>query len=292
MGEMPADSSQSAILFPGQGSQTAEMRELVERHQHHLLDLALTELDTDPFARVDEGTEYAQPAIYCAALAAWYRAGCPDGRFFAGHSLGELTALAAAGAVDPADGLRLTIWRGRLMAETAALTPEGAMVAMLGDAEVARSIAGERGLTVANDNSPKQLVLSGAGPALAGAITDAKERGLRAVRLPVQGAFHSPAMADARSAFRAALDRVEFGEPRVPVFSSTAARPFDQVRDQLADALVRPVRWRETLLELRRLGVSRYLETGPGKVLTGLVRRTLGDEVEASTLDQLEAVGA
>jgi [acyl-carrier-protein] S-malonyltransferase len=126
-------------------------------------------------------------------------------------------------------------------------------------------------------------VLSGSGDALAAARAELKGAGLRTIRLRVQGAFHSPAMESAVPAFRAALDDVEFAPPRVPVMSSTTARPFDDIRRRLAEALIRPVRWREALVALYDAGARRFVETGPGSVLTGLVRRTL-DSVDATTV--------
>ena len=114
---------------------------------------------------------------------------------------------------------------------------------------------------------------------------------MKAVRLSVQGAFHTPAMATAVPEFEAALDEIEVRPAAIPVFSSITAEPFDDVRRRLIDALVRPVRWRETLLALRDSGAGRYLEAGPGKVLKGLVRRTV-PEAEARTLEDLEVAHA
>jgi [acyl-carrier-protein] S-malonyltransferase len=288
---MNRDPSLTALLFPGQGSQTAGMRELVESHRPDLLELVIAELDADPFERIDDGTRFVQPAIYCASLAAWERSGRPDADVLAGHSLGELTALAAAGALDHADGLRVTIERGRLMQEVAERNPGGGMLALLGDGEAARAIADGHGLPLANDNGPTQIVVSGPAEALEAATAEARERELRAIRLAVAGAFHSPEMEEALAPFRAALEAVPVAEPRRPVFCCTSAAPFERIREQLADALVRSVRWRETLLELQARGVGSFIEVGPGKALTGMVRRAL-DDVEARTLEQMEAVSA
>ena len=147
-----------------------------------------------------------------------------------------------------------------------------------GAAECAPEIAEATGLTVANDNSPQQVVLSGAKAALPDAVAAAKERGLRGMELDVTGAFHSPMMAGAVADFSAALERVEISGPRgVTVFSAVTAAPFDDVRGQLAQALTMPVRWRETLLAMHAAGADRFVEVGPGRVLTGLVKRTLRD---------------
>jgi malonyl CoA-acyl carrier protein transacylase len=177
------------------------------------------------------------------------------------------------------------------MQEAAESDSDGGMLAVLGDDTVARRIAARHSLTIANDNAPGQMVLSGPGDTLDAAASEVKEAGLRPVRLAVKGAFHSPAMALAVPELRAALAAVDVRPPRVPVFSSITARPFDDVRGRLAEALVRPVRWRETLFALHRAGVRRYVEVGPGKVLKGLVRRTLPD-VEAMTLAEPEPAHA
>lgn len=273
----------TALLFPGQGSQIPGMRDLVEASRPDLLELAIAESGEDPFPRVEDGTRFAQPALYCASIALWTGAGRPGATFVAGHSLGEIAALVAAESLRAEDGLRLATRRGQLMEDAAAAEPRGGMLALLGDDRLAREIAAERDLTVANDNAPGQLVLSGSGPSLAGAAADARARGLRVVRLPVRGAFHSDAMAPAVPELEATLAELDVRPPRIPVLSSITASPFDDVRRRLAEALVRPVRWRETLLSLHRLGARRFLEVGPGKVLKGLVRRTLPD-TEAMTL--------
>jgi [acyl-carrier-protein] S-malonyltransferase len=274
----------TALLFPGQGSQTKGMRGAVADSRPDLLSLAIEEVGDDPFARVEEGTRYAQPAMFCASVAGWERAGRPPADVMGGHSLGELAALVAAGSLGAEDGLRLAVRRGELMQAAAERDPGGGMLAVLGDDGAARTIATECRLTVANDNAPGQIVLSGSGEALDAAASKAREQGLKAMRLPIQGAFHSPSMGPAAAEFRPILDQVRFSSPDRPVFSSTTARPFDDIRATLAEALTHPVRWRDTLLRIRGLGVSRFLEAGPGKVLTNIVRRTL-EGVEARTLD-------
>ncbi len=271
--------SRTAVLFPGQGSQTPEMRDAVADARPDLLELALEVVGEDPFARVEDGTAYAQPAIFCASLAGWSALGHPQGDFMAGHSLGELGALVAAGSLSERDGLELVALRGRLMQEAGEHAGRGGMVALLGAqaAALAAEVAGAHGLSVANDNSPQQVVLSGPREALDGAARTAGELGLRAVILPVTGAFHSPMMASAIPAFEAALARVEVAAPRVVVLSAVTAAPFDDIRGRLLDALTMPVRWRETMLALHELGAARFVEVGPGRVLTALAKRTLRD---------------
>jgi malonyl CoA-acyl carrier protein transacylase len=268
-----------AILFPGQGSQSRDMRDAVARLRPDLLSMAVELVGEDPFPRAEEGTDFAQPAIFCASLAGWAALGKRDGDLMAGHSLGELGALVAAGCLSELDGLRLVVLRGRLMQDAGERAGDGGMLALLGTgaAEHADVLAEAHGLAVANDNSPQQIVLSGARDALPGAAAAAKELGLRAMELPVTGAFHSPMMEAAVPEFAAALEQVEVREPRVPVLSAVTAQPFDDVRRRLAEGLIMPVRWRETLLELHRLGAERFVEVGPGRVLTGLAKRTLSD---------------
>jgi [acyl-carrier-protein] S-malonyltransferase len=255
-----------------------------------LVEQARGELGADPFERISEGTAFAQAAIYCASLAHHERAGSPPADLLAGHSLGELAALVAAGALGAEQGLRLAVVRGRLMEEAGEKNP-GAMVAVLGGGEEVAEAATALGVTVANDNAPGQLVLSGPVEAIDAARRCFRADGLKAIRLSVTGAFHSPLMADAAAGFRAALEEVEFRTPSLPVYSSTTAAPFENVRDGLAAALTQPVRWRATLGALHEAGAEIFLETGPGDVLTGLVRRTL-PEAEARSLAESEAVRA
>lgn len=269
----------TAILFPGQGSQTPQMRDVVAEARPELLSLVHSAVGEDPFTRAEEGTRYAQPAIFCASLAGWSALGAPQGDFMAGHSLGEIAALVAAGSLSEEEGVRLVALRGKLMQEAGDRAGDGGMLALLGAgaAERAAEIAGAHGLAVANDNSPQQVVLSGARSALAPAAESAQELGLRAMELPVTGAFHSPMMASAVPEFAAALERAEIRPPQVTVFSAVTAAPFDDIRRRLVEALTMPVRWRETMLALREQGVERFVETGPGKVLSGLAKRTLRD---------------
>jgi malonyl CoA-acyl carrier protein transacylase len=281
-----------AILFPGQGSQAAGMREQVERWRPDLVLLARAAVGDDPFERADEGTRFAQPAIFCAALAGW-RSMRDDfePELMAGHSLGEISALVAAGAMDAEDGLNLVAARGSLMQEAAESAGGGGMLAVrVTDRDELADLTADTGMTVANDNSPEQVVLSGPDDALERAERELRERGVRAKRLPVAGAFHSPTMESAVPEFRERLDEVELREPSVPVLSCVTAEPFDDVRERLAQALTRPVRWLDVMRELHARGATHFVETGPGKVLTGLVRRSLdGVDADAPALEAAHA---
>jgi [acyl-carrier-protein] S-malonyltransferase len=274
------ENGRTAIVFPGQGSVTDGMRDLVEQRRPDLLELAASAVGEDPFPRLGESTRFDQPAIFCASLAGFEALGRPRPDYFAGHSLGEIAALVAAGALAEGDALELVAERGRLMADAGA-GAGGGMLAVRASRAAARPLARRHGLVVANDNAPDQVVLSGPGDAIGAAEREALEQGIRAKRLAVAGAFHSPAMEHAIEPFRAALDRIDFASPEVPVFSCVTAEPFVDPRRRLADALVSPVRWLEVMRRLKAAGVRRIVEAGPGRVLAGLVRRSL-DGVEVA----------
>ena len=262
---------QPAALFPGQGSHTPEMRELVAQRAPELLERVTELVGEDPFARVEENTRFAQPAIFCASVVGWDALDLHPS-FGAGHSLGELAALVAAGVLERDDALELVVLRGRLMGEAR----NGSMLALVGASlEDARAIADEGGVTVANDNAPGQVVLSGSVEDLDKTEAIANERKTRVIRLDVAGAFHSPAMAPAAEPFRAALDEVEIRDAAFPVYSCASAAPFTDVREELAGALTRPVRWRETVIAMHEAGAPSFVEVGPGKVLARMGKRIL-----------------
>lgn len=280
------DPALPAVLFPGQGSQTPGMRDVVARRAPELLDRCCELVGDDPFPRVGESTRFAQPAIFCAAIVAWEGLGMRAGAG-AGHSLGELAALTAAGALERDDALALVVERGRLMADA---DDSGSMLALIGGSvEDAHAVAAAAGITVANDNAPGQVVLSGPRDALARAEEAARERGRRTLPVDVAGAFHSPSMEPAVAPFRAALDATPVSEPVFPVFSGATARPFTDIRAELAAALIRPVRWRETVLALRAAGAERFVEPGPGKVLARMGKRILPDHPVDTPLEALHA---
>jgi [acyl-carrier-protein] S-malonyltransferase len=281
----------TAIVFPGQGSQTPGMGESVRATAPDLHELACELVGEDPFERVDESTRFAQPAIAAAGLAAHRRLQEtePAPAVLAGHSLGELPALAAAGVLSPYDALALVARRGALMADAENAAP-GAMAALLGgEPEAAEALATQHGVSLANDNGAGQFVLSGDRDAIAAVTAAAPDEGWRVLPLAVSGAYHSPAMAPARAGFAAALEQIDFRAPAVPVYSSATAAPFRDPARELADAVVSPVRWREVQSALRDdVGIERIVDAGPGRVLAKLAKRTLPG-IDAVTA---EAIGA
>lgn len=248
---------------------------------HPTLERGLELLGYDPFERLSDGTRYQQPALFLCSVAAWEQwreetDEADEARAAAGHSLGEYAALVAAGALQFDDAVRLVDERAAAMADAGELHA-GGMVALLGgDPRGVRALATRLGLVVANDNAPGQLVLSGPVEAVAEAEEVARdETGARARRLDVTGAFHSPLMEPAAERLRVALEATPVGELQIPVYSNGTAAPFVDVRRELSQNLLRGVRWRETLLAMRTAGIERFVELGPGTVLTSLVKRTL-----------------
>ncbi len=274
----------TALLFPGQGAPAAAWRGAVSLHRPDLLDLALELLDgADPWERFGSGTEFDQPAVYCASLAAFEIAGRPAAALHAGHSLGELAALACAGALDARDGLRLVVLRGRLTAEAGRGPGSGAMLAVRAGAEEVAPLAARHGVAVANLNSPSQTVLSGAHDEIERLQGELRDAGTLTKLLPVGGAFHSPLMRPAAEGFAAALAEVRFQPPAVPVLSGRTGRPFEDPARELAASLLEPVRWIDVVAALEREGVERCCEIGPGKALTGLVRRAASAPIDLVT---------
>ena len=231
-------------------------------------------------------TGNAQPAIYVtslACLAAARETGALAGEpaFVAGHSLGEYTALAAAGALTFEDGLGLVERRGQLTQAAAEATP-GGMAAVLGiDEAVATAVCAETGAELCNINSPGQLVIGGPKHAVARACALALERGARkAVPLDVSGAFHTSLMQAAVAGMREAVAATEMLAPRLPFVANDRAAPIADpaaIRDELVFQLTHPVRWVQCVEYMAAQGVTTFIEIGPGRVLAGLVKRIARD---------------
>ncbi len=285
--------SGAALLFPGQGSQYVGMgrdlaedatsvRELYERADD-ALDVPLSRICWEGPEEELRATENAQPAIMLHSFAVWQlvaeRAGQVD--VGAGHSLGELSAYLVSDAFGFEDGLRIVRERGRLMGASGADRP-GTMAAVLGlDAGVLADVcerAGEWGVAVpANLNAPGQIVISGDVEAVAAAGRLASEAGARRVLpLNVSGAFHSPLMATAADGLAAALEGATWRDPSFPIVSNATATPVTdsaEARRTLILQLTSTVRWAEGIERIRETGTARWLEIGPGSVLSGLARR-------------------
>jgi [acyl-carrier-protein] S-malonyltransferase len=280
-----------AFLFPGQGSAVVGMGDSIAGASPAAASVLdrLGDLAPEVEALRRDGpldalipTSNAQPAILavnCACAAALEECGVrPD--IVAGHSLGEYTALVAAGVLDFDAGLPLVLQRGALM-ERSASAAAGTMSAVLGSTpEAVEEIIArwqERGVIAnANDNAPGQIVVSGDVETLRAAADDFRAAGARVIDLPVGGAFHSPLMADAERAFGAVLDATPFAEAHVPVISNLTATPATDpatVKDVLRRQITGRVRWRESIAAMQAFGVDTFVEVGPGKVLSGLVQR-------------------
>src|SRR4051794_13766905 len=265
----------TAILFPGQGSLTPDSAEHARAVCPRLVEIATELVGDDPFKLAHERTDYAQPAIFLASMAGWREREAEHVVAMAGHSLGELSALAAAGALAVEDALELVVVRGRLMKQ-AGQGNGGGMVALLGgDPDAAGQLAAENGLSIANDNAPGQLVLSGPLAGVDAIKREARERGFKALQLDVAGAFHSQSVASAHQPFLEALRAVKWHAPDVPVISGATVSLFGDPPQQLADALIAPVRWREVMALLFDLGARDFVDVGPGRVLARLVPRNL-----------------
>lgn len=276
-------------LFPGQGSQVVGMgRELAERHPRAMacFERAEARLGWDLRTLAWEGpegklteTQHAQVALFVTSVAtveAWRMLGGPEPDVMAGHSLGEYSALWAAGALDFDEALDLVSRRGQLMARA----ETGTMAAVLGlSLEILEPLcaACAETVVVANDNSADQLVLSGTPAGVAEACDRARAAGAkRVVPLTVSGAFHSPLMDVAGEPLARALHEVAWTSPRVPVVTNVDAEftsSADAIPGKLARQLSSRVRWADGMRQLHEAGVSTWVEMGSGRVLSGLVKR-------------------
>jgi [acyl-carrier-protein] S-malonyltransferase len=299
-----------AFIFPGQGSQAVGMglalsqgfaaARLVFEEVDEALKQKLSKLMFEGPESELTLTENAQPALMAVSIAAlrvleadggWRLA--DKASYVAGHSLGEYSALAAAGALGLSDAARLLKLRGQVM-QKAVPVGVGAMAALLGpDLEqvqkIAKQAADETKMVcgVGNDNSPGQVVVSGAKEAVERAIAIAAEQGVkRSVMLPVSAPFHCPLMQPAADAMEEALAKATIRQPAVPVVANVTAQPVSDptsIAKLLVQQIVATVRWRESMLAMKALGVTKMYELGAGKVLAGLLKR-IDKEIEASSV--------
>lgn len=304
--------SNFAFVFPGQGSQYVGMGQaLSEAHPaaaavfaaaDESLGESLSTLCFEGPAEQLDLTVNSQPAILATSVAYLHAVEeslggqLPTPAFYAGHSMGQYSALVAAGVLSLPDGLRLVRERGRQMQASA---PDGAMAAIIGlpDERLAELEAAGKALgvfTIANRNSPGQIVVSGERVAVEGAAEKARELGAkRALVLMVSVAAHSPLMALAAERMRVTLADVTFADPRAPLLANADARLLEDgeaCRAELVEHLTRGVDWIAAVERMTAAGVTAFIEVGPGKVLTGLVKRIAPDAV-ASALDDQSAPG-
>lgn len=287
-------SSKNAFIFPGQGSQFTGMGKLLfdenaqfrERFEQAdaILGVNLTQIMFDGPEETLRQTEFTQPAIFLHSVALFETLGVkPDA--VAGHSLGEFSALVACGAVQFEDTLKIVRRRGELMQQAGTQNP-GTMAAVIGmNDDVVERICAEATtkdgnvVVAANYNCPGQLVISGYESAIDVAIELLKENGCKiAKKLPVSGAFHSPLMQPAFDGLKESLEKVNISVPGCPIYSNFTARATSDpevIRINLLNQLMNPVRWTQTLQSMSQDGILSFVEVGPGKVLQGLVKRTI-----------------
>lgn len=280
--------TKTAWVFPGQGSQAIgmgiDLLELPEamakfEQAESILGWSVTEICQSQDDKVSH-TLYTQPCLYVveSILADLLKATGQHPDYVAGHSLGEYSALYTSGVFSFEDGLRLIKRRAELMDSAS----DGMMAALLGfdRAQLETAIEQTPDVVLANDNNAGQVVISGTPEAVETILNQVKSK--RAVRLNVSGAFHSPLMADAAAQFKTVLDAVPFESAQVPVLSNVDPTPSTDpavLKDRLNRQMTGTVRWREISLQLPQEGVDRVVEVGPGKVLTGIIKRTCPDLV-------------
>jgi [acyl-carrier-protein] S-malonyltransferase len=307
--------SRIAFVFPGQGSQAVGMGQglaaaspvaaAVYAEADRALQEPISRLAWEGPAEELDRTVNAQPALLATSLAylaalreRWASTGieAPEPAFAAGHSMGQYSALVAAGAISLADGVRLVRERGRQMQASGA-GREGRMAAVIGldDDLLPKLVAGASAhgiIGIANRNSPGQLVLSGERAAVEASLEIARDLGARrAVELPVSVAAHSPLMAEAAEGMRQVLAGIEFHDPHPPLLANADARPIDTAeaaRAELVDHLTTGVDWVAAIRRMADEGVTDFIEVGPGRVLTGLIKR-INPDVEAIATDDPSA---
>ena len=293
----------NAYIFPGQGSQypgmakdlyesNAVAREMFEK-ANDILGFRITDIMFEGTAEELKQTKVTQPAIFLhsVVLARCLPEFRPD--MVAGHSLGEFSALVAAGALDFEEGLRLVSIRAQAMQKACEAVP-GSMAAVLAmPAEKVEEICAScEGIVVAaNYNCEGQIVISGEVSAVNDACTRLKEAGARrALQLPVGGAFHSPLMEPARTELAEGIEKATFHTPVCPIYQNVTARPTtdaQEIKANLLTQLTSPVRWTQSVMNMIADGADKFIELGPGKVLQGLVSKTAGSSVTVDGIQSL-----
>ena len=290
-----------AYIFPGQGSQFPGMarqlyetnstaREMLEK-ANETLGFRITDIMFEGTAEELKETKVTQPAIFLHSVVL---AKClPDfePEMVAGHSLGEFSALVAAGAIDFEEGLKLVSIRAQAMQKACETNPGGMAAVLMLDAETIERICEEtEGIVVAaNYNCDGQIVISGEKTAVETACVRLKEAGARrALPLPVGGAFHSPLMEPARAELAEGIEKAVFKTPICPVYQNVTAQPStdpEEIKANLLSQLTSPVRWTQSVQNMIADGADTFIELGPGKVLQGLVAKIAKDQVTLTSID-------
>ncbi len=293
----------TAYIFPGQGSQYVGMgKDLCEQfpiakkyfdEADSILGFSLSKICFEGPEEELKQTKNTQPAIFLHSIAVWNLLKPADAAMVAGHSLGEYSALVAAGAISFSDAIKLVRLRGELMQKAGEENP-GTMAAIVGlDAKVVGEVTctayPDGVVQAANFNSPGQIVISGSVSGVRKAMELAKERGAKLVKeLVVSGAFHSPLMQPAKDTLQEALDHTTINDAKIPVYANVTAKPVrkaDEIRRLLFEQVTSPVRWEESIVNMAADGATKFVELGPGKVLQGLVKRTVSS-VEVGGFDK------
>ena len=298
-----------SYLFPGQGTQKVGMGQslyassgaarAVFEEADDSLGVNLTQVMFEGPSETLQDTAFAQPAIMAVSIAIWRAwqeylgSSAPTPAAVAGHSLGEYTSMVVGGVMEFSDGIRLVRERGRLMHEAAEVRP-GSMAAIIGlDELVVAQVARDAGVEMANINSDDQIVISGDKMALARAMDLASARGAKkVVPLAVSGAFHSTLMSLAQEGLTDAIDSIKFRDPAIPVIANSTGVPItnaEQAREELLTGLCNCVLWKHSVLFMVGAGVNRFVEFGPARVLSSLVRR-IDPGVEALTLSDSASI--